>query len=81
MNLHIVVTDEQQEVRYGIQQLGIITKGKKQPLIVEFVDDVGFSAPVAKAVFKAALAVMVSMMLKYNDQGGSVTFETSSSNP
>ncbi len=105
-----LVTDERQEVLYGIQQLGIVTKGKKLPVIVEFVGNDGFSAPVAKAVLKSALAsfgindVKIFVVgtpaspkvvpalaklgfkvsgdeAKYNDQGGSVTMETSPSNP
>ncbi|GGH12497.1 hypothetical protein [Mucilaginibacter phyllosphaerae] len=104
------ITDDRQEVLYGIQQLGIVTKGKKQPVIVEFVGNDGFSAPIAKAVLKSALAsygindvkifvvgaassAKVAPALaklgfkisgeeaKYNDQGGSVTMETSPSNP
>lgn len=104
------VTDERQEVLFGIQQLGIVTKGKKQPVIVEFVGNDGFSAQIGKAVLKSALAsygindvkifivgtaasAKVAPALaklgfknsgneaKYNDQGGSVTMETSPSNP
>ena len=104
------ITDDRQEVLYGIQQLGIVTKGKKQPVIVEFVGNDGFSAPIAKAVLKSSLAsygindVKICVVgaassakvapslaklgfkisgdeVKYNDQGGSVTMETSPSNP
>ncbi|NNU34406.1 hypothetical protein HK413_10195 [Mucilaginibacter sp. S1162] len=36
--------------------MGIVTKGKKLPVIVELVGNDGFSAQVAKAVLKTALA-------------------------
>nr|WP_067054256.1 hypothetical protein [Mucilaginibacter sp. L294] len=104
------ITDARQDELGGIQQLGIVTKGKKLPVIVEFEGNDGFSAQVAKAVLKTALAgygindvkifvvgtatsPKVAVVLaklgfktsgeeaKYNDQGGSVTFETSPSNP
>ncbi|WP_345955313.1 hypothetical protein [Mucilaginibacter sp. PAMB04168] len=104
------VTYDRQDVLGGIQQLGITTRARKQPVIVEFLGDDGFSAPVAMAVLKAALASYgindVKIVLagsatsakvapalaklgfkvngneiKYNDQGGSVTLETTASNP
>ena len=106
----ITITYDRQEELGGIQQLGIVAKGKKLPVMVEFVGNDGFSAPIAKAVLKAALASYgindvkifvvgaatspkVSSALtklgfkvsgdeaKYNDQGGSVTLESSPSNP
>lgn len=40
----------------GIQQLGIVSKSKRQPVIIEFLGNDGFSAQIAKAVLKAALA-------------------------
>ena len=104
------ISDARQDELGGIQQLGIATKSKKLPVIVELVGNDGFSAPVAKAVLKAALAsygindVKIFVVgtaaspkvasaltklgfkvsgdeAKYNDQGGSVTLETSPSNP
>ncbi|TFF37741.1 hypothetical protein [Mucilaginibacter psychrotolerans] len=104
------ITNDRQDELGGIQQLGIVTKGKKLPVIVEFVGNDGFSAPIAKAVLKAALAsygindvkilvvgtaaspkvapALVKLGFKvsgdeakYNDQGGSVTLESSPSNP
>lgn len=104
------IADARQDDLGGIQQLGIVVKGKKQPVIVEFVGNDGFSAQVAKAVLKSSLAsygindvkifvvgtatsakvapALVKLGFKvsgdeakYNDQGGSVTFETSPSNP
>ncbi|MFA6084879.1 hypothetical protein [Mucilaginibacter sp.] len=50
------IIEDRQEVLYGIQQLGIVTKGKKQPVIIEFIGNDGFSAPIAKAVLKTSLA-------------------------
>lgn len=107
------VSYERQDVLTGIQQMGIVAKGQKKPVLIELISNDGFSAPFAKAILKAALAnngindVKVftvgaapsekvtpaltrlgfkvgtdgGLNAKYNDQGGSVTFESSASNP
>jgi len=107
------ISYERQEVLTGIQQMGILAKGQKKPVLIELISNDGFRAPLAKAILKAALAnngikvvklfavgatpsekvtpVLTKlgfkvgndggMNAKYNDQGGSVTFENSVSNP
>lgn len=50
------IPNDQQDALEGVQQLGIVTKGKKQPVIIEFMSKDGFSAQYAKAVLTAALA-------------------------
>ncbi|MES2267381.1 MAG: hypothetical protein V4520_11505 [Bacteroidota bacterium] len=50
------ITNDRQDELGGIQQLGIVAKGKKLPVIIEFIGNDGFSAPIAKAVLKTSLA-------------------------
>lgn len=50
------ITYDRQDVIGGIQQLGIVLKGKKQKVMVEFLGNDGFSGQIAKAVFQTALA-------------------------
>ncbi len=104
------ISNDRQDDLGGIQQLGIVAKGQKHPVLVELMSNDGFSAPIAKAVLKAAMAAngitdvkvfiigtpaidKVAPVLnklgfkvgadgaKYNDQSGSITFESTPSNP
>src|SRR5476651_565408 len=47
---------DRQDVLTGVQQMGIMAKQQKKPVLIELMGNDGFSAPIAKAVLKAALA-------------------------
>jgi len=101
---------DRQDVLTGVQQMGIMAKQQKKPVLIELIGNDGFSGPIAKAVLKAALAnngisdvqvvfvgtaasdkvsqallkmgfKMSGREAKYNDQSGSVTLESTATNP
>ncbi|QJD98581.1 hypothetical protein HH214_21740 (plasmid) [Mucilaginibacter robiniae] len=49
------ISYNRQEELTGVQQMVILARQQKKPVVIELLSSDGFTAPVAKAVFKAAL--------------------------